>query len=293
MASFRRLGALDEILGPETLRISSNPPSVLFHYTSHAGLLGIIQSGGMYLSDARFLNDSSELHYGVEVMVAALKRKAGSSALLAGRVDEILRLLGGNPSRGDGPVSDMRFYVASFCEDGNLLSQWRAYSGPWSGCSIGFDSARLDPDRSQLRRVLYDREEQDALADLAVDACIDVLQGPEDAYNLSILVESAVERVAPQIKNPVFAAEKEWRLVHAQRGTATKFREQRGGVVPYMLRDLRCDSGTTPLLPIVEVCHGPSERLSLNQLATTEVLQAHGYREAGIAITGSGIPLRS
>lgn len=41
------------------------PPGVLYHYTTVAGFLGILESGSFRATDARFLNDSSELEFGI------------------------------------------------------------------------------------------------------------------------------------------------------------------------------------------------------------------------------------
>src|SRR5205085_10103226 len=58
-------------------------------------------------------------------------------------------------------------YVASFCENGDLLSQWRAYGAFGGGYAVGFSSIGLygsednecEPIRI-LRPVIYDQVDQ-------------------------------------------------------------------------------------------------------------------------------------
>jgi hypothetical protein len=39
------------------------PPAILYQYTDATGLMGILQSGAVWATDARFLNDAAELEY--------------------------------------------------------------------------------------------------------------------------------------------------------------------------------------------------------------------------------------
>jgi hypothetical protein len=46
---------------------TSPRPKRLFHYTSQAGLLGIITSNVLWATNVLYLNDSSELAYGLSI----------------------------------------------------------------------------------------------------------------------------------------------------------------------------------------------------------------------------------
>src|SRR5688572_24519739 len=52
-----------------------SPPPMLFHYTSQKGLLGIVGERCLWLTDVRYMNDSTEFTLAVE--------------LLANRIDEL------------------------------------------------------------------------------------------------------------------------------------------------------------------------------------------------------------
>ena len=58
-------------------------------------------------------------------------------------------------------------FCASFSENPDQLSQWRAYAAGGAGVAIGFDSRYLRPqDVSkgvELRKVVYDEHEQDEM----------------------------------------------------------------------------------------------------------------------------------
>ncbi|KQV50324.1 hypothetical protein ASC95_13135 [Pelomonas sp. Root1217] len=45
---------------------SEQPTGELFHYTTSAGLLGIVQSGSIWATEARYLNDATELSNALE-----------------------------------------------------------------------------------------------------------------------------------------------------------------------------------------------------------------------------------
>lgn len=95
----------------------------LFHYTNSAIAATIIQNRKIRLSPSWHLNDPREGKDFPELLEAfsiAKGRPAGWST---------------------GPLKkfDYHFYVACFSEDGDVLSQWRAYASDATGISLGFD----------------------------------------------------------------------------------------------------------------------------------------------------------
>ncbi|MHC4042957.1 hypothetical protein [Bradyrhizobium sp. 23AC] len=51
-------------------------PMILYHYTSAAGLHGIVASESLWTSHYRFLNDTSEFRHGWDIVLAAIERRA-------------------------------------------------------------------------------------------------------------------------------------------------------------------------------------------------------------------------
>ena len=106
----------------------------LYHYTSLEAMERILRSKKMRASHIAFMNDGSELEYGLEIFKRFLKEKMGRAegrennlaAALLVNVDTLLTAY--------APV-----FVLCFSEAPNLLSQWQAYTPLGRGVSIGFN----------------------------------------------------------------------------------------------------------------------------------------------------------
>jgi hypothetical protein len=111
----------------------------LFHYTNAAGLLGILSSGSLWATHFQFLNDTSEMQYGLD------GARAVTSTLAEQGSEAKRRFLGDTEERLDHLFEHKIVppYVFSFCRLGDLLSQWREYGGGGSGFSIAFDYGEL------------------------------------------------------------------------------------------------------------------------------------------------------
>src|SRR5579863_7496945 len=125
------------------------PDASLFHYTTADGLKGIIEDNCLHASSAYFLNDSSEIDYGYRVLDGVFEefekhRPSWPSILTVRLVRELRQMFSSEAAR----VKRMKsIYVACFCEDGNLLSQWRAY-GQSGGYCLGITAFGEGPARA-------------------------------------------------------------------------------------------------------------------------------------------------
>jgi hypothetical protein len=116
------------------------PNNKLFHYTTADGVLGIIGKNEIWATSAYYLNDSAEITYGYGVLKEALQtwiasRPITDESLAVGTARDLLRGFG-EDLLNKNLISPI--YLACFCEEDNLLSQWRAY-GQAGGYSLGFD----------------------------------------------------------------------------------------------------------------------------------------------------------
>lgn len=289
----------------------------LFHYTTSEGIYGIANSGRFYASAAYFMNDSSEIDYGCEMFSRLLQKwckQKESADTLAGMV---LR----KSQSVFGDINSMRqqlaqTYVVCFCEDPNLLSQWRTY-GQNGGYSIGFDEASLEKFRTEndnftvrLSRVLYEEPQQNKLLeDLLTNFVTELerdtiesqfrnLDGTRPKmfcvrgfeHTLQLLALADIVR----FKHPAFKEEKEWRLIAQPRALVTtddqivaslKFRPSREIPIPYIELCPR-----EKLLPITSVRYGPTLEKKRVEHALTMLFKKHGYPP--IKIEGSEIPVR-
>ncbi len=110
-------------------------PELLYHYTTQEGLLGILEKDCIWATHYRYLNDASE---------GQIVSKLLNDELTNRNCDECDE---GVRSQGETIISEITsqdVYATSFSEEGNLLSQWRAYSGNSGGYSIGFSPNYLE-----------------------------------------------------------------------------------------------------------------------------------------------------
>src|SRR5215470_941549 len=92
-------------------------PPLLFHYTTQAGLVGIVKSNLLWATNALYLNDSSELRYGLSVARKCLDETKGMSPV----VTEFLRR-GRQLLDFEAILPNHQFYVCCFSEEPDLLS---------------------------------------------------------------------------------------------------------------------------------------------------------------------------
>jgi hypothetical protein len=293
----------------------TNPVKPLFHYTSLKGLRGIAESKSIWATDARFLNDRSEIEYIADITDGIIEYRLlsekGNKADLR-QLSDTLRLWRRTHSRAGA------IYVCSLSEQGNQLSQWRGYCAGGGGVSVGFDSVELH--NSMVRRgvitvkVSYDRAEQEIVVNEILDHVLygDISPVYQDAPRMESAKDVFVEMlafVAPVLKHPAFHEEVEWRLAYSRqyRGVfsslsanhpsifpapipnlETRYREGHQILVPYVAFPLA--EGENPL-QLHSVITGPSE----NEELFLETVSGY-LKFVGVEVEHylrSGIPLRT
>jgi hypothetical protein len=259
----------------------------IYHYTSQAGLLGIVQSKALWASSIRHLNDSVEFGYSIELVRENLGRRLGAErGPWNGFYGEVLNSL--------GAVEGQMLFVASFSEEGDLLSQWRAYTPNAIGFSLGFESRDLLHIAAGrgfgLLRCVYDRLEQDALLDDLIDTAGNdaMRQGALSALEAFLL---GFYMLAPAFKHPSFSEEREWRLVSglvSPDDAATKFRRGKSMLIPYSEIELTDDRGK---MPIGEIIVGPTPHM--HEAITSVRYLAISRGLASCRVEGSRTPYRA
>ena len=194
------------------------PPELLYHYTTIAGAYGILTSDSLWMTKIRYLNDTSELEIGI-----ATFRDVLEEVLREPRPPDELELLDEVRS-GLATVASSNICVASFCEHGDLLSQWRWYGEGGRGVSFGVSSRVLfGMARSEINlwKCIYDTQAHRTLLLALLDRLLEAYRTQKAAAALSaedrhVLLQRffvSFLQIAPIIKNPHFAEEREWRLV--------------------------------------------------------------------------------
>ena len=191
------------------------PPKQLYHYTDLEAVKGILTSKSLWLSKFTSTNDISEIQLAIEhftdfVNKAAREVDAEEAGLLreaASRFRDFRRT---------------HICLASFCEERDLLSQWRSYGNDGRGIALGFSSQSLAAlakhhGLNVYRCVYAPREHRRIAADLVEMLLGSYRRGkPRTPAKRAALLDQFHElflHVAPVIKDHKFGEEREWRLI--------------------------------------------------------------------------------
>jgi Protein of unknown function (DUF2971) len=217
------------------------PMGQLFHYTTAEGLKGIIEKNELWATNAYFLNDSTEITYGYGVLKEVLDEWIANNP----HPDDSVSLAVAREFQRSFGVDLLNMnvvkpvYLACFCEEDNLLGQWRTY-GQSGGYSMGFRVPALsgqgfkpEPNTftSKWVKVNYDRNEQVKKCRAVLDPLLAIFNDRETAQAMAtidahplfgyavfrrITVDILMEEIVG-FKNQAFEVEQEWRVVVRQR----------------------------------------------------------------------------
>jgi len=265
-------------------------PEALYHYTSQDGLLGIIQSRSLWATNISYMNDATEF----DLSLGLLKDR------LFDEVDEI-GFAAANPARSTRPdhikerantlwkianrISGSSICITCFCEHGDLLSQWRGYSGGGCGYSLAFRISELKQIASDsgfiLGKCIYDPDLQnqiinELLQHLLADAAPGKPPGVKDFVTLL--------KYGAFFKDPSFAEEQEWRLVCAL-PTDIRFRKGKSMIIPYTSLDISAEEN----LCIKHAFVGPCPHMALSTRSAQNMLVINNIT---VLVDPSTIPFR-
>lgn len=122
-----------------------------FHYTTAHGLQGILDERGFWATDANYMNDFKEVQLGIGYATEWLHRHQESLTENHGK--SLVDMIAINMQVQPGHQSGQRMFICSFSEDGDSLSQWRAY-GEEGGYAIGIHGSHLRKKAGQLELLL-------------------------------------------------------------------------------------------------------------------------------------------
>jgi Protein of unknown function (DUF2971) len=196
-------------------------PRELYHYTGLDGLVGIVTDRAIWATDARYLNDASELAYAADLIETVIVE--AFSEVPDATVKDALP---STPRPGfANPFEYLhKPFVVCFCEEPDLLSQWRGYGEGTTRYSLGLEvgtswTTGHDATSPMLLQVIYDEQRQRALVEEVVDRWLAILQDLLDSgHPRSPLpgmpeLQQALALHHLCFKHPAFKDEREWRLV--------------------------------------------------------------------------------
>lgn len=168
---------------------------ILYHYCSTNTAYEILKSKTLRMSDITKSNDYDEIYSffpGIldaiadkykedefELLYRNRKNRDALSLLLEMEYNYIDDLF-----KGGGLTS----FVVCFCEEGNLLSQWRGYADDAKGCSIGFSEKEINElcikenNLFTLAKVKYKTSKQ--LSVIIANSAKKILKGLRDIRNV-------------------------------------------------------------------------------------------------------------
>jgi hypothetical protein len=271
----------------EKLDWKPDPEQMLWHYTTSAGLIGIVQSGSIFATQVSCVNDTTEIRYSAMRLRTALTEllpEIVSDETATRCVKKYVELLQDDDASPNSAT--LPYFVTCFTPLEDDISQWRGYGGGENGFAIGVRTKDLfGTPNSLIGRVNYDSETHMVLAKEAALKTVEYYKKGLEAgitnWDDRFLQgwDSALTQLAPLAKDPGFAAEKEVRVVHLlQESEITHLK-----VIPkktMMSRHLPMRfpaSGQTPRLPIAKVIVGPCRHREITRIGVDTLLRTHGY----------------
>ena len=132
----------------------------IYHYTNALGFSGILTSKKLWLTESYYLNDPDEIQSGtgqvhIEILRNLLRIYEDKNEIRQGFEFTLLKSL-------NDKVKHLRtfnidyIFICSFCNDGDLLSQWKGYANYGEGYSIGISKRYLERiPGCRLKKVIY------------------------------------------------------------------------------------------------------------------------------------------
>jgi Protein of unknown function (DUF2971) len=288
-------------------------PAFLWHYTTGQGAIDIITSGTLWTTQVSCLNDSTEFTHASVVLRQAMVNLINDPAAPDDKRDLYRRRLEISQAQTLPTAPNYPFFVACFSEDGDDLSQWRAYGGGEGGVALGFHPSNLlqwGPENRMLLPVQYERNVQDEQARRVLDAVYDYFvqdvasrhQGERAECENQFFLAWGVwlNYLAPIFKNDAFRGEKEWRIVKQVQLNdlnnlrQLKFRQRQSMISRHFPLALGGSASLPcPHLPLSAVTIGPSRYKLISEESIRLLLITRGYDLNAVNVTSSPTPFQA
>lgn len=271
------------------------------HYTSQAGMMGIIESEKLWATNIKYLNDEHEFQHALDLIREIIPQSKYSKENpdydkyldYIGKLQEKIETL-------DNSRSDSVFTI-SFTEETDLLSQWRGYCPSNNGFCIKIDVDKVREEAAQiynqvhLMKCVYDHKAKEAeLKDLLNKYWSKFTEESTKKGKREVIDDLSKEIIllASHFKHPSFSEEKERRIVvilEYAPDNDLRFREGQFSIVPYIELPVSRDF-------IAEIVIGPCSNKKLSQRSLEAFLEKkYGYPSfiGGPEVKLSSTPYRS
>ena len=259
----------------------------LFHYTDIGAVASIIKSNSLWLTHFGFLNDSQELHDGIDKIQKYLDEMDAKKAELDHAHNSALKFVARVfKSHCEHGYERHPLFTCSFSRANNLLSQWRAYGN----FAVEFSREKIEAD-FDLHECIYVEEQKKAMAkDLVTKAVSYMAKGyitqDEEVIDDALKYYFEIVFGAGKFKNKHFESEQEVRIVSGFSGDVSNIMHRARGdcLIPYMVRNF--DPSAIRAIHI-----GPIADQELAERSLKSLLMA--YKAEHILLVRSDIPYRS
>lgn len=192
-------------VSPKVQDLFNTPvPHELWHYTTVHGLKGIVSSGKIWATEARFTSDPTEYVFLRDVANEFLNTKRQKQRLESVGLDAsaLLQLMDIHYEKGVLSPGFADVFIASFSTAEDLKSQWIDYGMAYMGVSIAFDLRQARPpdelDSSvTLAPCVYKKDKQEELVREPVERFLE----PVDALQELNDRNYAIKRTWPIVEN--------------------------------------------------------------------------------------------
>ncbi|MXV20332.1 DUF2971 domain-containing protein [Deinococcus xianganensis] len=276
----------------------SDLPETIYHYTSAAGLHGMLTTNSVWLTHARSLNDSSEYLYGINLIAGVVARKTGNmanefrSAIYEWASSQREAIHSRSPQMASSSTVDAYFFC--LCRSRDQLGQWRAYTPDAGGYAIGFSTGDfkrlLDESQTSMEPVIYDAPTQERIIEIYIEEYYNSIStegDPKLRSELFFTLQSGLTYEAYKFKHAGFSQEDEIRIMYHKGSEDCRVRVSQNYIVPYIERAMPDNEK----LPIREIIVGPTSDPSRSIHGLVQLLKHHKYAQVGIYT--SEIPLRN
>ena len=277
---------------------------IVYHYTTLENFISIIENQSFFFTNLNYLNDRKEYDHGVEIILETIKVYEASESKL-----KILKIVEENLES----IYKSSRYIACFSNNGDLLSQWRAYGNQGKGIALGFDTYNINDFADGYVNGMYIeyREElQKNIIQEIIKIILDYFENIKDfldwgKYDSEFLISNCIiqflEEFISAFKHPSFSEEKEFRLeykidknINKEDNNKLLFRSNGNLIIPFFKLkyiDKKDNlSITNRKLPLEKIIIGPSVDFKLNKLSIESFLSKNGYND--VKIVQSTIPYR-
>jgi hypothetical protein len=261
--------SLSNYIFSEALKATQGPfwfAEKFCHYTNLHGMVGIIESQEIWLSDHRFLNDAQEISYGRKLAIERISAISESEpnkefALFLRSIIERIK----QPRKQASYICSMSLAI-------DVLDQWKWYGGSTDGICLVFNGSQNlwnkgndHPTHVRQRKIAYKEREQLSL----IEALIDFYKSRfKDFKNFQHpFIEELAWLIEDQFigfKDQQYESEREIRLTienldHIIKEREVKHRIAKGFVIPYITTSYISKTSIfrPGQIPIVEIILSP------------------------------------